>query len=275
MVVPLPVPNDRLDEIAVEIRETGARIIRDIAAMQRLCIEAQTICRDRKISFDKWCKSRQLGVGRTQIHNWINGFSNSARARPLVDTPGGCRRSFQNDDVTTAHEFARRLVSHFPMSGRVLDPCRGDGAFYDALPEPKDWCEIKQGRDFFDWKSPVDWIASNIPWSTEFYRPIARHAFQLADNVVLLARWHNATGTNARRRDWLDAGHGWREVIYVDWEDAGFRNPNGSEKSVEGFQLAAFWWQRGWTCGITETDWTRRGARQQHRQADERGRGER
>jgi hypothetical protein len=160
----------------------------------------------------------------------------------------------KNDDMCTSRALARRIVDHFPISGVCLDPCRGDGAFYDALPKPRAWCEIKDGRDFLQWNQPVDWIITNPPWSAESYRAIARHAYEIADNVVFLARWHNATSTYPRHRDWLAAGHSWRETIYVDWKDAEFRDKHGTEKR-EGYILAAFWWSRGWTGGMRETYW--------------------
>jgi hypothetical protein len=183
-----------------------------------------------------------------------DGDVDEGEVRPASAGDVDVRRSM-DDNVSTAHEFARRIVKHFPIRGRALDPCRGGGAFYDALSEPKFWCEIKEGRDFLDWTERVDWIVTNPGWSTEVYRAIAKHAFEIADNVVFLVRWHNATGTTARHYDWLDAGHGWRETIVVPWRDAGFLNTNGDEKHAEGFCLAVFWWQRGWTGPMTTTYW--------------------
>ena len=49
----------------------------------------------------------------------------------------------------------------------VLDPFLGDGAFYEQYPSyvKKDWCEIDNGRDFFEYNKEVDWIISNPPYS--------------------------------------------------------------------------------------------------------------
>jgi hypothetical protein len=253
-LVRLVSPN-RLDEIASEICITWGRVERDIAATRRLLIEAKEECRRQGQSFDVWANSRELGIGRSQIYNLLDGRTSSHHIHPAdaIFSPAqrGHLRS-KNDDVPTHEMLARRIVDHFPITGRSLDPCRGPGAFYHALPEPKDWCEIKEGRDFLDWTEPVDWIATNPAWSAEAYRAIARHAYEIADNVVFLARWHTATATYARHRDWLDAGHAWRETVYIPWKDAGFLDKHGDGKS-EGFILAAFWWQRGWTGGMTET----------------------
>jgi hypothetical protein len=47
-----------------------------------------------------------------------------------------------------------------------LDPFRGLGSYYDQFPtENKDWCEITDGRDFFEYDGPVDVICSNPPYS--------------------------------------------------------------------------------------------------------------
>lgn len=53
------------------------------------------------------------------------------------------------------------------LSGeRWLDPFKGKGAYFDAFPtQNKDWCEITEGRDFFEWKGSVDLIVSNPPYS--------------------------------------------------------------------------------------------------------------
>ena len=49
----------------------------------------------------------------------------------------------------------------------LLDPFFGQGAFYNKYPEsnPKDWCELELGRDFFQYDQHVDWIISNPPFS--------------------------------------------------------------------------------------------------------------
>src|ERR1700735_2284509 len=96
----------------------------------------------------------------------------------------GFIRSGPNDLVSTTNRvLVRRLVDYFKPTGVCLDPCAGllgNQPFYDALPEPKFWCEIREGRDFLKWRKPVDWIITNPPWSAAVYRPIARHAYEIA-----------------------------------------------------------------------------------------------
>ncbi|MDA8412999.1 MAG: hypothetical protein M0023_04335 [Desulfobacteraceae bacterium] len=71
----------------------------------------------------------------------------------------------QTDIVFTPADVARDVVAHFAPSGRILDPCKGDGAFFDHLPSGAEFCELKDGKDFFHWTEPVDWIVSNPPYS--------------------------------------------------------------------------------------------------------------
>jgi DNA modification methylase len=141
-------------------------------------------------------------------------------------------------------------VEYFKPQGFCLDPCRGLGAFYDALPSPKDWCEIGEGRDFFTYELPqkVYWIITNTPWSAKEYRPIARRCFELADNVVLLVRLHNGLGTTARHNDYREFGHRIKEIIICSWDGVGF--------PAEGFALAVIHWQKGWQGDSKWTYWS-------------------
>jgi hypothetical protein len=90
----------------------------------------------------------------------------------------------QADVVYTPDDIAKEIVEHFNPTGRILEPCKGDGAFMRYLPPNTEWCEIKEGRDFFAWNEKVDWIISNPPFSD--YYAFLEHAFSLADDVVYL-----------------------------------------------------------------------------------------
>ena len=49
---------------------------------------------------------------------------------------------------------AKWIVDYFQPTGKMLEPCRGEGAFYTAMQEYNDdvdWCEISEGKDFFDY----------------------------------------------------------------------------------------------------------------------------
>lgn len=90
----------------------------------------------------------------------------------------------KNDVVFTPDTLAKTICSLFDIDGKVLEPCKGEGAFMRHLPDDTDWCEIAEGRNFYDYKEQVDWIVTNPPYS-DFDR-FLDHSFMLAENVVLL-----------------------------------------------------------------------------------------
>jgi hypothetical protein len=139
-----------------------------------------------------------------------------------------------NDDVQTPLELAAQLVDHFQPTGRVLEPCCGEGHILRFLPSDALWCEIKRGRDFLAWHEPVDWILTNPPWSQ--IRPFLRQAMRVADHVVFLMTI-NHVWTRARLRDVRIAGFGLRELVLIDM-------PVTFPPS--GFQLGAVYVARGW-----------------------------
>ena len=93
------------------------------------------------------------------------------------------------DVVYTPDWAAKDMVEHFCPSGRILDPCRGLGAFTDHLPIQTEWCEITDGSDFFEWSKPVDWVFGNPPYSLT--RPWFRHSYTFAEHLVYLVPLRN------------------------------------------------------------------------------------
>lgn len=88
------------------------------------------------------------------------------------------------DVVRTPVYLVEDMISHFRPRGVVLDPCRGDGVFFDRLSEGREWCEITQGRDFLEWNTPVDWVFGNPPYSQ--YAKWIYHAMKIAVDIVYL-----------------------------------------------------------------------------------------
>ena len=77
-------------------------------------------------------------------------------------------RQTANDVVYSPLSLAMKLIemAEIQPSDHVLDPSRGGGVFFDNLPEcRKDWCEITEGKDFFDYNESVDVIIGNPPFS--------------------------------------------------------------------------------------------------------------
>lgn len=78
-------------------------------------------------------------------------------------------RKSKNDVFYTPDDLADDCISMIDIAENdfLLDPFYGQGAFYNKFPanNPKDWCEIEMGRDFFEYTDKVDWIISNPPFS--------------------------------------------------------------------------------------------------------------
>jgi len=121
-----------------------------------------------------------------------------------------------NDLVMTPKEFAGDIVRYFNPKGTILEPCRGEGGFYDNLPGEKLWCEITDGRDFFDFNEKVDWIITNPLYSK--FRNFLEHSMELADNICFLITI-NHIWTKARLRIINEKGFGIKEILMVQEPD--------------------------------------------------------
>lgn len=148
------------------------------------------------------------------------------------------KNSPDKDLVFTPDDVALDIIQHFKPQGRILDPCRGDGAFSNQIPDCL-WCELSQGRDFLDWSSPVDWIITNPPWSK--MRQFLQHGMEVADNIVYLTSINHYT-TKARIRDMRERGFAIKEFYCI---------PTPDTFPQSGFQIAAVHTQRGYTGPIT------------------------
>ena len=140
----------------------------------------------------------------------------------------------RDDCVQTPIEYAEAIVEHFKPKGRMLEPCKGDGNFMKVLPESTLWCEILEGKDFFDFNDKVDWIITNPPYSK--MRVFLKHSMEVADNVVFLTTI-NHLWLKARLRDMFDADFNIREIVLMD-------TPKTFPQS--GFQIGCFHLQRGY-----------------------------
>jgi hypothetical protein len=140
-----------------------------------------------------------------------------------------------NDKVMTKSEIAKEIIIHYAPFGFCLEPCRGTGSFYDSLPSPKDWCEIDQGRDFFDWQMKVNWIITNPPYS--IYPKFLEHCFEVANNVVVLVPLAKAVQSAKIYRIVKKYG-GLREIwVMGSGTKVGFKF---------GFLTGCLWYQRGY-----------------------------
>lgn len=152
------------------------------------------------------------------------------------------RNYVSNDDIETPPGLAKALVELIRPEGRALEPCAGGGAFLQFLPPGADWCEIKRGRDFFQWHGRADWVITNPPWSQ--IRAFLRHSLEVADNVAFLMTVNHAW-TRARVRDVREAGFGLRRIILVE-------TPRAFPPS--GFQLGMIHYSRAYAGTVEMID---------------------
>lgn len=128
-----------------------------------------------------------------------------------------------NDKIYTPDDLAQRIVDRFKPSGRILEPCRGSGAFTKAMPGCH-WCELDEGIDFLAYWGHWDWIVTNPPYSK--FRAFLNHSMEVADNVVFLAPISHMV-LKARRRDIKEKGFGVVSILEVDtpksWPQSGFQ----------------------------------------------------
>lgn len=146
-----------------------------------------------------------------------------------------------NDDIQTPVILAKQIVEHFEPSGRVLEPCCGDGNFLKVLPKGTDWCEIKKGVDFLDVGEHYDWIITNPPYSK--YRYFLNKSMEVSDNIVFL-QLINASFYKARLRDMIMKGFRIKEIYCID---------TPKEFPQFGFQMGCVYYKRDYTGDIKFT----------------------
>lgn len=90
----------------------------------------------------------------------------------------------ESDIVYTPEWLAKGTIKILNPFGVVLDPCKGEGVYYNNFPGEKDWCEIRQGKCFFEYQKKVDWIISNPPYS--IFLRFLHHSVTLANDISFL-----------------------------------------------------------------------------------------
>lgn len=156
----------------------------------------------------------------------------------LLLEPTGEFSHAHRDVVFTPEHIAEAMVRHFAPSGRVLDPCKGDGVFLHQMPGA-DYCELQEGRDFFNWTERVDWIVSNPPYSV--YSEWLRHSFEVADNIVYLIPINKAFNSSTTLHDTYEWG-GIAEIVHIA--------PGRHIGFPVGFAVGAVHYKRGYSGGI-------------------------
>lgn len=148
-----------------------------------------------------------------------------------------------NDVVFTPPSLAKDIVDFFSPSGNCLDPCCGSGAFLSLLPVGSEWCEITQGRDFYAWGKPVDWIIGNPPYSN--YSAWLRHSMKVAENIVYLIPLYKVFTSGKMADDLFE----WGGIVHIR------RYGTGTEWGFPfGHALSAVHFKKSY---IGNTSWSR------------------
>ncbi len=149
----------------------------------------------------------------------------------------------EKDIVMTPEYLAQDIIQHFNPDGLILDPSRGEGAFYDNFnTDNKDWCELGENKDFLLYNRQVDWIITNPPWSK--MRDFLLHGMEIASNIVYLTTINHYT-TKRRIREMREHNFAIKEIYCVD-------TPKKPWPQL-GFQLAAVHTQLNYRGGINMT----------------------
>ena len=128
------------------------------------------------------------------------------------------------------------MVDFFKPSGRILDPCKGDGIFLKYLPPETEWCEIEKGVDFFKWHSHVDWVFGNPPYS--IFTKWMMHSMKIAKNICYLLPANKPFNSYKI----LESLHRWGGIKHM--------RVYGKSRIFNidiGFPIAAIHFQRGYT----------------------------
>ena len=144
----------------------------------------------------------------------------------------------EKDVVYTPDWVARDMVEFFKPSGRILEPCKGEGAFLKYLPSAK-WCEIQDGIDFFQWFEPIDWIIGNPPYKIKL--EWLRHSMEIANHIVYLLPCNSLYNSSAMMMDMRE----WGGLIHMRYYGTG-----GSLGFPFGYPVGALYFQKGYTGGM-------------------------
>jgi len=167
-----------------------------------------------------------------------NNIRQDAVQQGLSFGTNGAFSKSHKDVVFTPPEIAEAIVRHFAPTGKMLDPCRGDGAFWRNMPGA-DYCELQEGKDFFEYTQSVNWIISNPPYSC--FSDWLRHSFEIAENIVYLIPINKAFNSSSMLRQTYEWG-GIAEIVHI--------GPGSKLKFPVGFAVGAVHYKRGWAGGI-------------------------
>ncbi len=142
----------------------------------------------------------------------------------------------EGDIYFTPPSLARSLIAETPIQAgqSVLDPAKGMGAFFDNFPaevRAKDWCEITEGKDFFQLNGGFDWIVTNPPFSN-FKKWLIKSCNLAKVGFAYIIPMHGLTEN--RIKACAELGYNITDIVF-------FKNPK--EWGI-GFQMVWVIWQK-------------------------------
>jgi len=114
-------------------------------------------------------------------------------------------RKTAKDVWYTPIDVAKKHISLITHKGLWFDPFRGLGAYYNNFDNEKDWCEITDGKDFFEYKGKPDVICSNPPYS--IIDKVIKKSIELKPIIISYLLLHGAL-TTKRLEIFNNAGYG-------------------------------------------------------------------
>lgn len=97
-------------------------------------------------------------------------------------------RKIANDKIYTPKPIALKMIEMCDLNKNdyVLDPSYGEGVFFNNFPEfvKKDFCEIEQGKDFFECNTRYTAVIGNPPYS--LWDKWLEHTMKLTDKFCYL-----------------------------------------------------------------------------------------
>tara|TARA_R110002167_G_scaffold3059_3_gene14795 strand:+ start:1688 stop:2281 length:594 start_codon:yes stop_codon:yes gene_type:complete len=102
-------------------------------------------------------------------------------------------RATPNDKIYTPLKVVDIMLDfcEYKEGQLVLEPARGLGAIYDKLKTPKEYCEIEEDKDYFDYHNKVDIVITNPPYS--ILDKFLKHTYTLCDKFCFLIGSYSLT----------------------------------------------------------------------------------
>ncbi len=141
-----------------------------------------------------------------------------------------------NDEIYTPNYLAEDIIKYFSQFFKkddiFLEPAKGSGSFYQYLPFPNYYCEVKENKSFFNFNKKVSWIITNPPFS--LIRKFLLQSYEIkVDNIVYLITVNHILGLKARLNDMYKNHYGIKKVLLL--------SNTPKEFPQSGFQWGVIW----------------------------------